>query len=54
MGASVRVLDTNVDRLRHIDETYRGEIRTITSNKLAVEQADTYIKTKTAPNRKSA
>jgi alanine dehydrogenase len=39
MGASVRVLDTNVDRLRHIDDLYRGEIRTITSNMLAVEEA---------------
>ena len=39
MGASVQVLDTNVDRLRYIDQLYRGQIRTITSNKLAVEEA---------------
>jgi alanine dehydrogenase len=39
MGASVRVLDTNVDRLRHIDDLYRGQIRTVTSNLLAVEEA---------------
>jgi alanine dehydrogenase len=39
MGASVQVLDTNVDRLRYIDHLYRGQIRTVTSNKLAVEEA---------------
>ncbi len=39
MGASVQVLDTNVDKLRHIDDLFRGEIRTVTSNKLAVEHA---------------
>jgi alanine dehydrogenase len=39
MGASVQVLDTSVDRLRYIDQLYRGQIRTITSNKLAVEEA---------------
>jgi alanine dehydrogenase len=39
MGASVQVLDTNVDRLRQIDQLYRGQIRTITSNKYAVEEA---------------
>ncbi|HEY0453078.1 alanine dehydrogenase [Actinophytocola sp.] len=39
MGASVQVLDTNVDRLRQIDHQFRGQVRTITSNKYAVEQA---------------
>jgi alanine dehydrogenase len=39
MGASVQVLDTNVDRLRQIDHQFRGQIRTITSNKYAIEQA---------------
>ncbi|MPZ79141.1 MAG: alanine dehydrogenase [Actinophytocola sp.] len=39
MGASVQVLDTNVDRLRQIDHQFRGQIRTVTSNKYAVEQA---------------
>jgi alanine dehydrogenase len=39
MGASVQVLDTNVDRLRHIDDLFRGQIRTVTSNKYAIEQA---------------
>ncbi|MGH3762604.1 alanine dehydrogenase [Actinophytocola sp.] len=39
MGASVQVLDTNVDRLRQIDLQFRGQIRTITSNRYAVEEA---------------
>jgi alanine dehydrogenase len=39
MGADVEVLDTNVDRLRQIDGRYQGRIRTVTSNRFAVEQA---------------
>jgi alanine dehydrogenase len=39
MGADVQVLDTNVDRLRQIDAQYRGQVRTVTSNRYAVEQA---------------
>jgi alanine dehydrogenase len=39
MGADVQILDTNVDRLRHIDTTYRGQLRTVTSNRYAVDQA---------------
>jgi alanine dehydrogenase len=39
MGADVQVLDTSVDRLRHLDTTYRGQLRTVTSNRYAVEQA---------------
>ncbi len=39
MGADVQVLDTNVDRLRQIDAQFRGQIRTVTSNRYAVEQA---------------
>ncbi|HKN97313.1 MAG TPA: alanine dehydrogenase [Pseudonocardiaceae bacterium] len=39
MGADVEVLDTNVDRLRQIDTQYHGRIRTVTSNKFAVDQA---------------
>jgi alanine dehydrogenase len=39
MGADVQVLDTNVDRLRHIDALYQGRLRTVTSNRFAVEQA---------------
>jgi alanine dehydrogenase len=39
MGADVQVLDTNVDRLRQIDAQFRGQVRTVTSNRYAVEQA---------------
>ncbi|HEX3649554.1 MAG TPA: alanine dehydrogenase [Pseudonocardiaceae bacterium] len=39
MGADVEVLDTNVDRLRQIDDLYHGRIRTVTSNRFAVDQA---------------
>jgi alanine dehydrogenase len=39
MGADVQVLDTNVDRLRHLDTTYRGQLRTVTSNRYAIDQA---------------
>jgi alanine dehydrogenase len=39
MGADVQVLDTNVDRLRHIDNLFRGQLRTVTSSRYAVEQA---------------
>ncbi|GDY32212.1 alanine dehydrogenase [Gandjariella thermophila] len=39
MGADVQVLDTNVDRLRQVDRTYRGQIRTITSNAYMLERA---------------
>jgi alanine dehydrogenase len=39
MGADVTVLDTNVDRLRQIDAQFQGRLKTITSNRYAVEQA---------------
>ncbi|HWC81098.1 MAG TPA: alanine dehydrogenase [Pseudonocardiaceae bacterium] len=39
MGADVEVLDTNVDRLRQLDHEFHGRLRTVTSNKYAVEQA---------------
>jgi alanine dehydrogenase len=39
MGADVQVLDTNVDRLRQLDNQFRGQLRTITSSRYAVEQA---------------
>ncbi|MFD2419273.1 alanine dehydrogenase [Amycolatopsis pigmentata] len=39
LGADVEVLDTNVDRLRRIDQDFDGRIRTVTSNALAVEEA---------------
>ncbi|MCE7006144.1 alanine dehydrogenase [Kibdelosporangium philippinense] len=39
MGADVEILDTNVDRLRQIDVDFNGRIRTVTSNRLTLEQA---------------
>jgi alanine dehydrogenase len=39
MGADVEVLDTNVDRLRQIDGQFGGRVRTVASNRYAVEQA---------------
>lgn len=39
MGADVELLDTNVDKLREIDRDFRGQIRTVASNRYSVEQA---------------
>jgi alanine dehydrogenase len=39
MGADVEVLDTSVERLRQLDHEFHGRLRTVTSNKFAVEQA---------------
>ncbi|MEU4739563.1 alanine dehydrogenase [Actinosynnema sp. NPDC023658] len=39
MGADVQILDTNVDRLRHIDALYQGRLRTVTSTRFSVDQA---------------
>ncbi|WP_216209326.1 alanine dehydrogenase [Amycolatopsis aidingensis] len=39
LGADVEVLDTNVDRLRQLDNDFGGRIRTVTSNSLSLEQA---------------
>ena len=39
MGADVELLDTNVDKLRDIDRDYRGQIRTVASNRYSVEKA---------------
>ncbi|RZS32797.1 alanine dehydrogenase [Herbihabitans rhizosphaerae] len=39
MGSDVEILDTNVDRLRQIDRDYHGRIRTVASNRYALEQA---------------
>jgi alanine dehydrogenase len=39
MGADVQVLDTSVDRLRQLDNQFRGQLRTVTSSRYAVEQA---------------
>ena len=39
MQAEVVVLDTNINRLRQIDFTYRGHLQTVTSNAYEVERA---------------
>jgi alanine dehydrogenase len=39
MGADVEILDTNVDRLRQLDAQFGGRLRTLASNRFAVEQA---------------
>jgi alanine dehydrogenase len=39
MQAEVRVLDTNINRLREIDFSYRGHLQTITSSAYEIERA---------------
>ncbi|MGI5518047.1 alanine dehydrogenase [Streptomyces sp. CA-106131] len=39
LGADVTLLDLDVDRLRAVDQLYRGRVRTITSNRFEVEKA---------------
>jgi alanine dehydrogenase len=39
MGADVEVLDTNVDRLRELDARFSGRLRTLASNRYAIDQA---------------
>lgn len=39
MGADVTVLDLNADRLRALDASYRGRVRTVTSNAYQIERA---------------
>jgi alanine dehydrogenase len=39
LGSDVEILDTNVDRLRQIDNDFGGRIRTVTSTTLSIEQA---------------
>jgi alanine dehydrogenase len=39
MHASVTILDRNVTRLRHIDDLYRGQCRTVAANALEIERA---------------
>lgn len=37
MGADVTVLDLNVNKLRHVDELYRGQVKTVVSNSMELE-----------------
>ncbi len=47
LGADVSVLDVNLDRLRHLDDLFRGQVVTVASNSfnigLAVQRADLLI-----------
>ncbi len=47
LGADVSILDVNLDRLRHLDDVFRGQIVTLASNSYsiarAVERADLLI-----------
>lgn len=38
MGAEVTVLDLDVDKLRHVDSLYRGQVKTVVSNSFEVER----------------
>ena len=57
LGSDVEILDTNVDRLRQIDQDFGGRIRTVTSNRLSVEesvlQADLVIGAVLVPGAKA-
>ena len=37
-GADVSILDVNVDRLRHVDDLYRGQVVTVMSNSFNIER----------------
>jgi len=39
MGARVTILDTNLERMRYIDDVYHGQITTLASNRHTVEAA---------------
>lgn len=39
LGADVSLLDVNLDRLRHVDEIFRGQVVTVASNAFNVAQA---------------
>ena len=38
LGADVSILDVNVDRLRHVDDLFRGQVVTLMSNSFNIEQ----------------
>ncbi|MDX1583493.1 MAG: alanine dehydrogenase [Thermoanaerobaculia bacterium] len=39
LGAKVTILDTNLDRLRYLDDVFRGRLQTVASNKLHIDEA---------------
>src|SRR5882762_6806188 len=38
LGADVSILDVNVDRLRHVDDLFRGQVVTLMSNSFNIDQ----------------
>ena len=38
LGADVSILDVNVDRMRHVDDLFRGQVVTLMSNSFNIEQ----------------
>jgi len=38
LGADVSILDVNLDRLRHVDDLFHGQVVTVVSNSFNVEQ----------------
>ncbi len=55
LGASVTVLDTNLDRLREIDDLFHGTVRTLASNeynlRATLKRADLFIGAVLIPGR---
>ncbi|HKI06740.1 MAG TPA: alanine dehydrogenase [Thermoanaerobaculia bacterium] len=55
LGASVTVLDTNLDRLREIDDLFHGAVRTLASNqynlRASLRRADLFIGAVLIPGR---
>ena len=55
LGASVTVLDTNLDRLREIDDLFHGSVRTLASNeynlRATLKRADLFIGAVLIPGR---
>lgn len=41
LGAQVTILDTNLDRLRYLDDVFQGRLHTLSSNRQHVEEACT-------------
>jgi alanine dehydrogenase len=57
MGARVTLLDKNIDRLRYLDDIYKGTVKTLVSNEyniaLSVERADILIGAVLIPGAKT-
>ncbi|HOV80413.1 MAG TPA: alanine dehydrogenase [Bacillota bacterium] len=42
MGAQVTIIDKNLNRLRYLDDLYRGRVKTLASNQFNIEQSVRY------------